>query len=317
MKYKYKALVTAPPILSAIFSYKNLFDKNLVEIVVPPYKVHEHLNENQLIELLQNIDGILCGDDAITEKVIKRAKKLKVISKWGTGIDSIDITAATKKKIKVLRVKDAFSEPVSDTVLAYILLFARKIIAKDKFVRLNKWDKIESFTLKEKSLGIIGMGHIGQAVAKKALALGMTVFGNDDKNTANILSKSTDIKMLKLHELLKKSDFVTLHCDLNKSSYHLIGKNELKLMKKDSILINTSRGEVINQQDLEYSLINKEISGAALDVFEFEPLPRENILRKIDNVFLSPHNSNASPSVFEFVNKKSIDNLLLGICEKK
>ena len=315
MNYKYRALITAPPILPKIFNYKSLFDEKSVEIIVPPYQVVEHLNENELIELLKNIDGVLCGDDKITANVLKNVKKLKVISKWGTGIDSIDKVAAEKKGIKVLRVKDVFSEPVSDTVLAYILLFSREIINKNKLVKNNKWEKTESYTLKEKSIGIIGIGHIGKVVAEKALALGMKVFGNDYREISKNYIQKTGIKMVTLTELLNRSDFVTLHCDLNKDSYHLISSNELKLMKTDSVLINTSRGQVIDQSALEHSLKNREISGAALDVFEVEPLPKGNILRKMDNVFLSPHNSNASPLVFDNVDKKSINNLFSVICK--
>jgi len=313
MVYKYRALVTAPPILPKIFNYKNLFDKKSVEIVVPPYEVVECLYENELVELLKNIDGILCGDDKITENVLKQTKRLKVISKWGTGIDSIDKDAAERLGIKVLRVKDVFSEPVSDTVLAYILLFSRKIIEKNQIVINNKWEKTESHTLKEKSLGIIGVGHIGKVVAQKALALGMKVYGNDIRKISRDYVKNTDIEMVNLNELLTNSDFVTFHCDLNNSSFHLIGEKELKIMKPESVLINTSRGEVIDQSALEDALQNNEISGAALDVFEVEPLPEESILRKMNNVFLSPHNSNGSPSVFNDVDKLSIQNLFDGL----
>ena len=313
MVYKYRALVTAPPILPKIFNYKNLFDKKSVEIVIPPYEVVECLYENELVELLKNIDCILCGDDKITENVLIQAKRLKVISKWGTGIDSIDKDAAENPGIKVLRVKDIFSEPVSDTVLAYILLFARKIIEKNQIVKNNKWKKTESYTLKEKSLGIIGVGHIGKVIAEKAMALGMEVFGNDIRVMSRNFVGRTGIKMVTINELLTHSDFVTLHCDLNNSSFHLIGENELKIMKPESVLINTSRGEVIDQSALEDVLQNNEISGAALDVFEVEPLPEDNILRKIDNVYLSPHNSNGSPQVFNRVDYLSINNLFLGL----
>jgi len=313
MNYKYHALITAPPILPKIFNYKHLFNKKSVEIIIPPYDVVECLNENELIGLLKNIDGIICGDDKITENVLLKAKKLKVVSKWGTGIDSIDKNAAEKLGIKVLRVKNVFSEPVSDTVLAYILLFSRKIIEKNQLVRKNKWEKTESFTLKEKSLGVIGLGHIGKMVADKALALGMKVFGNDIRTISGKFVKRTGIIMVKLNELLKYSDFVTLHCDLNDTSFNLIGKNELRKMKPDSIIINTSRGQVINQTALEYALKNKEISGAALDVFEIEPLPKNNILRKMENVLLSPHNSNSSPLVFDKVDIESINNLFKGL----
>lgn len=313
MVYKYRALVTAPPILPKIFNYKNMFDKKSVEIVIPPYEVVECLYENELVELLKNIDCILCGDDKITENVLIQAKRLKVISKWGTGIDSIDKDAAENLGIKVLRVKDIFSEPVSDTVLAYILLFARKIIEKNQIVKNNKWKKTESYTLKEKSLGIIGVGHIGKVIAEKAMALGMEVFGNDIREISRNFVGRTGIKMVTLNVLLTHSDFVTLHCDLNNTSFHLIGENELKIMKPESVLINTSRGEVIDQSALEDALQNNEISGAALDVFEVEPLPEDNILRKIDNVYLSPHNSNGSPQVFDKVDELSIQNLFTGL----
>ena len=313
MVFKYRALVTAPPILPKIFNYKNLFDEKSVEIVVPPYEVVECLYENELVELLKNIDGILCGDDKITKNVLKQAKRLKVISKWGTGIDSIDKDVAEKLGIKVLRVKDVFSEPVSDTVLAYILLFSRNIIEKNQIVKNNKWEKTESYTLKEKSLGIIGMGHIGKVVAEKATSLGMEVFSNDMREISEDFVKRTGVKMVTLNELLENSDFVTLHCDLNNTSFHLIGKNELLLMKPESVLINTSRGEVIDQPALEYALKNKQIMGAALDVFEVEPLPKGNILRKLNNVFLSPHNSNGSPQVFNRVDELSIQNLFTGL----
>ena len=309
MIYKYRVLITAPPILPKIMRYKNIFDQNSTEIIIPPFDVIESLNESQLISLLSEIDGILCGDDQITKNVLESAKRLKVISKWGTGIDSIDKINAEKLGIKVLRVKDVFSEPVSDTVLAYILLFSRKIIEKNNLVKNHEWKKTESYTLKEKSLGIIGVGHIGKTVGKKAYSLGMEVFGYDIREISTDSVRKTGIKMVPLYELLKHSDFITLHCDLNDTSFHLIGKNELKIMKPNAIMINTSRGEVIDQPALEDALKNKQIAGAALDVFEVEPLPKENILRKMNNVFLSPHNSNGSPMVFDKVDEISINNL--------
>jgi len=309
MKFKFKALVTAPPILPKIFNYINDFNKEGVEIILPPFKVIESVNERDLIDLLVDIDGFICGDDEINNSVLKKSKKLKVISKWGTGIDSIDSVTAKELGIKVFRVKDAFAEPVSDTVIAYVLQFCRNIIIKDKVVRDNKWEKVESYTLKEKSIGIIGLGHIGQVVAKKARALGMEVFGCDIKKSSSI----QDIKIVSLDELLSKSDFITLHTDLNKNSFHLISQKQINLMKSNAVIINTSRGQVIDQSALEFSLMNNKISGAALDVFEEEPLPSNNILRKLDNVLLSPHNSNGSPEVFDYVDRESINNLFMGL----
>ena len=313
MIYKYKTLITAPPILPKIMNYKNIFEKNSAEIIIPPFNVVESLNEDQLISLLPDIDGILCGDDQITKKVLQSAKKLKVVSKWGTGIDSIDKTNAEKLGIQVLRVKDVFSEPVSDTVLAYILLFSRNIIEKNNLVKSLKWGKTESYTLKEKSIGVIGLGHIGKVIAKKAYSLGMEVFGYDIANKPYSKQFKSKINLVSFNDLLKRSDFVTLHTDLNKTSYHMINKSTLKLMRPNSFIINTSRGEVINESDLEDALKNNQIYGAALDVFEVEPLPKNSELRKMKNVLLSPHNSNASPKVFNEVDKRSINNLFNGL----
>ena len=311
---KYRILVTAPPILPKIEKYKSIFEKKSIEVVIPPYNVVESLNEAQLIELLVNIDGILCGDDELNSKVLQKSKSLKVISKWGTGIDSINSKVAKKLNIKVLRVQNVFSEPVSDTVMAYILAFSRKIFEKDQLVRTMEWRKEESYTLSEKSIGIIGLGHIGRLVAKKASIFGMEINGYDikylDEKNKNILD---NINICNLNELLKNSDFITLHCDLNKESHHLISTQQFNIMKPNAIIINTSRGAVIDQAALEVALFERKIFGAALDVFETEPLPKNNILRKLKNVFLSPHNSNASPKVFNNVDNQSINNLINGL----
>ena len=312
MNFKYRVLITAPPIIPNIFNYKDLFDKENIEIVLPPFRVVESLKEAELIELLKNIDAILCGDDELNNNVFKETRKLKVISKWGTGIDSIDKSAAEKNGIKVLRVKDVFSEPVSDSVLAYVLLFCRRIMEKNYLVKNDKWEKVESYALNETSLGIIGLGHIGKVLARKAIALGMKVYGCDLKPDDDFIHQN-EIKMLPIKKLLERSDFVSLHCDLNESSYHLISDKELKLMKSSSVIINTCRGEVINQKALEAALLKNEIQGAALDVFEVEPLPKHSKLRSLDNVYLSPHNSNASPKVFKNVDLESISNIFKGL----
>ena len=304
--YNYKVLVTAPPILPKLNNYRKLFEEKSIELITPD-NIIESLSSKDLIPIISDIDGILCGDDEIDEKVILAAKKLKVISKWGTGIDSIDSDFAMKKGIKVCRVKDIFSEPVTDSVLAYILIFCRKIFEKDSIVRDNKWEKVESFTLKEKTIGIIGLGHIGYTLAKKTSYLGMKVYGYDTKNLSNEYHEN--IKIVDLDTLLQESDFISLHCDLNESSYHLISYDQFYKMKKDCIIINTSRGQVIHQEALELALRKKIISGAALDVFEDEPLEKNSSLRDFKNVFLSPHNSNGSVDTFNKVDRASIQNI--------
>lgn len=308
----YKVLVTAPPILPKVEYYKKACLDRGVELCTPDIEVKEALDQKELNVYLKGIDAILCGDDELNFNVLKKATDLKVISKWGTGIDTIDSNAARELGIKVLRVKDAFGSPLSDTVLSYILLISRKILEKDSLIREHDWKKIPSYTLSERSIGIIGLGHIGKAVARKAYALGMKVYFNDIAKIS-LKEQEKEYVFLELEELLSVSNFISIHCDLNDSSFHLIDKEELRLMDKDSIIINTSRGSIINEKELIIALEKNLIGGAALDVFETEPLPRNSKLRNFKNVFLSPHNSNASPETFKEVDKKAIKNVFIGL----
>ena len=306
----FKVLVSAPPILPHVEEYKDLCLKKGVELFTPEFDVTESLNEEELISLLKDADGILCGDDDLNAKVLNKSKNLKVISKWGTGIDSIDSISAKKLKIRVLKVLDVFAAPLSDTVLAYILMISRKINEKDFVVRNNNWSKIPSFTLSERTLGILGLGHIGSELARKASALGMKVSYFDIRD---IESNIPNVQNVSFETLLKDSDFISIHCDLNKTSKYMFSNNEFKLMKEDSILINTARGSIIKEEHLIIALEEKKIGGACLDVFEEEPLSDDSPLKKFENVYLSPHNSNASPTVFRKVHWKAIENIFIGL----
>ena len=315
---EYKVLVTAPPILPNVEGYKTSCLNAGIKLFVPDIEIKESLNEAELIKYLKGMDAILCGDDELNLNVLKNSKKLKIISKWGTGIDSIDIDSAKNLGIKVYRVKDVFGAPLSDTVLAYILLVSRKILEKDEVVRKKDWRKIASFTLAERSLGIIGLGHVGKEVARKAQALGMKVFFTDIRDI-KLEGREKEYICSELKDLLSSCNFISIHCDLNKTSLHLIGKEELKLMKKDAVIINTARGSIIKEEELIHALEKEVIGGAALDVFEKEPLLNSSQLREFKNVFLSPHNSNSSPETFKKVDTEAIRNILVGfdLDEKK
>jgi len=306
----YKVLVSAPPILPHLEEYYELCLSKGVELFKPDFEVIESLNEAELIKLLKDADGILCGDDEINAKVLQESKKLKIISKWGTGIDSIDVNEADKLGIKVSRVVDVFADPLSDTVLAYILMISRKILEKDDVVRKNNWSKISSYTVRERVLGIVGLGHIGKELARKATSLGMEVLFYDTKD---IVCDIPNTRKVDFDNLLKNSDFISIHCDLNDESKHMFAAKEFSKMKDDSVIINTARGSIINEKDLIVAIQESRIAGACLDVFEKEPLANESPLKGLKNVFLSPHNSNASPSVFKTVDIKSIENIFEGL----
>ena len=286
-----------------------------VEIVVMP--VIERLSEEELLPVIEEFDGVICGDDLFTERVLRRAARLKVISKWGTGIDSIDVAAAAKLGIRVCNTPGAFTDAVADTAFGYMLCFARRLRRMDADIRRGLWIKPDSVSLKECALGIVGIGNIGRAVARRARAFGMKIIGNDTAEISASFVRETEITLTPLPELLENSDFVSLHCDLNPTSFHLIGRTQLQAMKSSAYLINTARGSIIDETALADALDNRLIAGAALDVFEIEPLPDKSPLRKFENCLLAPHNSNSSPTARRRVHESTIANLLNGLRESK
>ena len=313
-KPRWKVLVSAPYMQPVIDRFRPVFARHRIELIVP--NVRERLSETALLGLIADIDGVICGDDRFTAKVLGAAKKLKVISKWGTGIDSIDRQAAGKLGIAVHNTPNAFTDPVADTVLAYILSFARQVPWAAKNMRSGKWEKRKGSSLKEKTLGVIGLGNIGQAVVRRALAFGMTVIGNDIKPMPASFLKKTGVRMLTKAQLLKKADFVSLNCDLNPSSFHLMGQKEFALMKPTAYLINTARGPIVEEAALVKALGKGQITGAALDVYEEEPLSRQSPLRKMEHCLLSAHDANSSPSAWEYVHQNTINNLLKVLHER-
>lgn len=301
MKYKYKALISAPYFQPIAENFREQFEKEGIEMFIP--KVNERLSEKELLDIIGDIDAMLCGDDRVTRKVLESAPKLKVISKWGTGTDSIDKESAKEFGVAVKNTVNAFTEPVADSVMGFILCFARDIIHLDKKMREGVWSKKMTIALNECTLGIVGLGNVGKAVKKRAESFGMRVIASD------IIDMKLDC-MVSLEKLLAESDFVSLNCDLNPTSRHLMNKKTLALMKPSAYLVNTSRGPVVKEDDLAEALNDKKIAGAAMDVFEGEPLPHDSPLRKMENVILSPHNVNASPKAWNRVHENTVKNLI-------
>ncbi len=292
--------------------FQPVFDRFNLELIVPD--VNERLEESQILAYAGHFDGAICGDDHFTARVLEECSpKLKVISKWGTGIDSIDSDSAANLNIKVFRTLDAFTQAVADSVMGYILAFARRQPWMDREVKAGRWEKLPGRSLGECTLGVIGVGNIGKAVIGRASAFGMETLGNDIIEIEPDFVSKYNVEMTSLEDLLSRSDFVSVNCDLNPTSYHLINKVSLSHMKSTGVLINTARGPVIDEMALIDALKSGTISGAAMDVFEVEPLPSESPLRTMDNVMLAPHNSNSSPEAWERVHWNTIRNLLDGL----
>jgi D-3-phosphoglycerate dehydrogenase len=304
----WKVLVTAPYMQPVIERFQPIFLQHDVEIILPP--VEERFEEEDLLQWISEVDGVICGDDRFTERVLRAAPKLKVLSKWGTGIDSIDQQACKKLGIAVRNTPDAFSQPVADSIMGYILCFARNLLWMDQAMRKGVWQKIPGRSLGECVLGVIGVGNVGKALVRRAVAHGMHVLGNDLVEMPEDFLEETSIEMTSKEEVLEQSDFVSLNCDLNPTSYHLMNEVTFAQMRDKAIIINTARGPVIKEEALIRALQHGGIAGAALDVFEEEPLPDYSPLRKMDNVLLAPHNANSSPEAWERVHQTTIHNLL-------
>jgi D-3-phosphoglycerate dehydrogenase len=283
-----------------------------IELIVPD--VEERLEEDELLEYAGKYDGVICGDDRYTRRVIEASlPRLKVISKWGTGIDSIDKEACKDFGVMLGNTPNAFTEPVADSVFGYLLTFARQHPAMDRAMKDGVWKKIPGRALRECTLGVIGIGNIGSALVKRAQPFGMKVLGNDIREIDPDFIEEYGLEMVALEEVLSRADFVSVNCDLNPTSRHLINREALSRMKPEAVLINTARGPIVEEEALITALQEGIISGAALDVYEFEPLPEDSPLRELSQVLLAPHNANSSPQAWEKVHWNTIKNLLDGL----
>lgn len=305
-------LVSAPYMLPVMDRFQPIFDSLGIEVVLA--EVKERLSEDELLVYAGAIDGVICGDDRFTVLVLEAASpRLRVISKWGTGIDSIDLEAARKLGIQVLNTPGAFTDPVADSVLGYILAFARSQPWMTQQMREGEWVKIPGRALHECTLGVIGVGKIGKAVLRRAQTFGMDLLGNDIVEMDREFITEVGVQMVNLQDMLERADFISINCDINPTSKGLIDIEAFKLMLPHAVLINTARGPIVIEEALVEALQSGLIAGAALDVFEGEPLPAESPLRGMDNVLLAPHNANSSPHAWERVHTNTLKNLFIGL----
>ena len=305
-------LLSAPYLIPFTDRFRPVFSHYDLGVIVP--EVHERMSEEEILAYAGQFDGTICGDDRFSRRVIEAClPRLKVISKWGTGIDSIDRRAAQELGVEVRNTLNAFTLPVADSVMGYILAFARRQPWMDQAVKHGEWQKIPGKSLSECTLGVIGVGNIGKAVLRRAKGFGMTLLGNDIVEIAPDFLAENGVKMVDLQTLMAQADYVSVNCDLNPTSRHIINAETLSWMRPEAVLINTARGPLVDEPALVKALQQGGISGAALDVFEIEPLPTSSPLLEMSQVMLAPHNSNSSPAAWERVHWNTIRNLLLGL----
>jgi len=307
-------LISAPYMLPFIDNFRPVFAKAGMDLIVPD--VQERLSEDELLAYAGQFDGAIAGDDRWTARVLEAcAPRMKALIKWGTGIDSFDQQAAKRLGIQIRNTPNAFTLPVADTVLGYMLAFARRQPWMDRMMKRGVWEKIPGRSLSECTLGVVGVGNCGKAVLRRAAAFGMELLGNDIRPIEPDFIAEYRIEMTTLDDLLARADYVSLNCDLNPTSHHIIRAETLAKMKPTAVLINSARGPLVDEPALIAALQNGTLGGAALDVFEVEPLPHDSPLLGMDHVMLAPHNANSSPAAWDRVHWNSIRNLfeVLGV----
>jgi D-3-phosphoglycerate dehydrogenase len=244
--------------------------------------------EEDLIRVCKDADGLLNQYALLTRNVFQNLPKCKVASRYGVGVDSVDLKAATDLGVIIANVPDYCMDEVSNQTISMILTLVRKTAFFDRKVKTGHWDfrmGIPIYRTRGKTLGLIGSGRIGLEVAKKISTFGVKAIAFDP-----YLEKGPEgIDLADFDTVLKESDFISIHCPLNDSTRHLIGEREFRKMEKKPIIINTSRGPIIDEKALIGALAEGRISAAGLDVLEKEPPDPENPLLKMENVVLSPH----------------------------
>ena len=266
-----------------------------------------------LTRLLQQSDGLIVGTQTVNAETLAGAPALRAIVKAGAGIDNIDADAATKRGIRVTATAGANAEAVADYTFAMLLAAARKIVDADRSVREGKWARFTGVDAFGKTLGIVGLGHIGRGVARRAAGFSMRVLAYDIQYDQEFL-KAVCVLPTGLDSLLAQSDFVSLHAPRTPSGGFLIGREQIAQMKRGAILVNTARGGLVDETALYEALREGQLAGAALDVFEQEP-PGASPLKTLGNVVLSPHNASYSTESMSKVAESAVS-LLLGLLEE-
>lgn len=264
--------------------------------------------EEELKEMVKDLDGIIIGVDPLTEDVLRNAPNLKVVSKYGVGLDNIDLEYCSKHNIEVRKTVGANNDAVADFAFTLMLAVARRVCEIDEGCHEGDWKKRIALDIRGKKLGILGLGAIGKGVARRSRGFDMELYGYDifeDK----AFNEANNIKFTNLEEIFENCDFISVHLPLTDGTNHLVNKDLLNKAKSELIIVDTARGGVIDEKDLYDALANKTIYGAGIDVFEEEP-PTNSPLLNLKNVIVGSHCSASTIGATDTMSMMAVDNLL-------
>ncbi|MCL5779906.1 MAG: C-terminal binding protein [Firmicutes bacterium] len=284
--------MTKPKVYVTDYEFPNLkFEEDVLLPIGAELIGVQCKTEEDIIEKCKDAVGLINQYAPISRKVMESLPNLKVVARYGVGVNTIDLPAATDLGICAANVPDYCMDEVSDLAMALILACARKVVLMNNEVKKGNWDykvSIPIYRIRGKNLGLISFGRIAQTLAGKARAFGMNLLVFDPY-VPETVAKQYDAKLVNLEELLKESDFISVHAPLTAETEHLISEKELQMMKKSAFIVNTGRGPVIDEKALIKALQEGWIAGAGLDVIEVEPPTADNPLLKMDNVVINPH----------------------------
>lgn len=285
-----KVAVTCIQLLRDLEAHRAPIDELGWEIITPEVP-GQHLEDAELIAAIDGCVGVVAGDDKFTADVQAALPDLKVISKWGIGIDGIDLAVAAERGTVVRNTPGMFDDEVGDVTMAYITMLARQLTSIDRGIRADGWPKPPGTSLRGLTVGIIGLGGIGRAVARRTAVAGMTMVGVDPSPQSQSAAAEIGVRSVELDELLELSDVISVNCPLNAATHHLLDEAAFAQMKPGAFVVNTGRGPVVKTDALIGALKNGAIRGAAVDVLEVEPTPADSPLKSFDNVIFGSHNA--------------------------
>jgi glyoxylate reductase len=311
-----KVLLTRKLRNFAIMELRKLYDVEINHGKIP-------MPKKELLSKIRNKDGLICFPyDTIDKEVIDAAKNLRAISTYSVGYDQIDIKYATKKGIVVSYTPEVLTRATADLTIALILALLRRVVEGDKVIRYNKWRTIFGpydflgTDLYGKTLGIFGIGRIGKAVARRAIGFEMNVLYHSRHRLSKSEEKNLGIRYVSFKKLFEESDIISIHTPYTKETHDIVNLQLLKKMKPTAFLVNTARGKIIKEKDLIFALRKKIIAGAALDVFQKEPIDNKHPFVRMKNVVLTPHIGSSTEETRRRMAEITVENLILSLSGK-
>ena len=304
-----RVLITCRQMQNCIDEFRPTLSE--LELVLP--KIVQQPTEEDLIRIIGGFDGMIAGDDPLSARVLAHATRMRVISKWGVGIDGIDVDAATQLGIAVVNTPGVFGGEVADVALGYVIMLARQLHQIDASVKAGGWLKYEGQSLSQRVLGIAGFGSIGRSVGIRGQGFGMRVIAHDVAPAASVAAREMDVTMVARDELFAQSDFLVLCSPLTSETRHMANARTLGLMRSGSFVVNVGRGALVDEHALVEALGTGQVAAAALDVFEEEPLPARSTLRGFERCVFGSHNASNTREGVLRTSAKAVENLLTGL----